>query len=83
MAKSNAERKRPVTVFLDRSDFEKLREICERRGQSRADFLRAAISVAKSVPATKTRPLSGACLERHLARLRREKAPLGAKRKRK
>lgn len=63
----------PVMVYLTREDFETLSAVCEERGQSRADFLRSALKVHERIPAEKTRPLTGACLERHLARLEREK----------
>ncbi len=67
------ENRYPVMVYLSREDFEKLSRVCEERGQTRADFLRSALDVPEKIPAKKTRPLSGACLDRHLARLEREK----------
>lgn len=71
--KKAKEKKRPVTVFLNDEHFDRLTEICKSRRQSRADFLRGAIKVDKKVPVLRTRPLAGACLERHLKRLQREK----------
>lgn len=73
----------PVMVKLSREDFDKLTEICKERGQSRADFLRGAIEVHKKIPVIKTRPLSGACLDRHLARVEREKREKRRKKARK
>lgn len=72
----------PVTVMLSEEDFSRLTQICKVRGQSRADFLRGAIGVHEQVPVIKTRPLSGACLERHLARLEREKVQEARNRRR-
>ena len=71
--------KKPVTVFLRTQEYEALAAICAERGQTRADFLRAAIQVADKVPIIHTRPLSGACLELHKAKVRREKRAKGRK----
>ncbi len=65
--------KRPVMVHLGSEDFERLTEICEEHGISRADFLRSAIAAAETIPLLQTRPLTGVCLERQKARLAREK----------
>jgi hypothetical protein len=71
--------KRAVTVYLRVEEFEALAALCEARGQTRSDFLRAAIEVADRVPIINTRPLSGACLELHKAKVRREKRAKGTK----
>lgn len=63
----------PVTIMLDRARFDALTAICEDYGISRADFLRSAIANHEHVPAVRTRPTTGICLERHKARIRREK----------
>jgi hypothetical protein len=60
--------KRPVMVHLDPEDFDRLTELCERNGVTRADFLRSAIEVADTIPLLQTRPLTGVCLERHVAK---------------
>ena len=70
---SKSQRK-AVTVFLSLKDFDRLTAICKGRRQSRADFLRGAMEVADKVPNINTRPLAGACLEKHKARLKRERA---------
>jgi hypothetical protein len=70
----NESRRKGVTVFLSMDDYDRLAAICKSRGQSRADFLRAAMQVADKVPSLKTRPLVGACLEKHKTRLRRVQA---------
>lgn len=72
-------RKRPVTIFLDLADFEKLTATCLERGISRADFLRCALAAAEKIPTRKTRPLSGACKAKHEARIRRETRARGKK----
>ena len=74
MPKKRKPSRKPVLVMLDPEDYDRLAELCRKRGQNRADFLRAAIQVADKVPVINTRPLSGACLERHKAKVRREKA---------
>lgn len=63
-----------VSMLLSAEDHARLSAICEARGQSKADFLRAALEVHESVPNINTRPLSGACLEKHRAKQRRDKA---------
>ena len=73
MEKSKRRSARAVLVYLSDEDADRLAAVCKERGQSRADFLRAAIRVADKVPADKTPRLFGACLERHRARVRREK----------
>ena len=65
-------KKRPVTVFLSLEDYDKLAQVCTANGISRADFLRSALAVHPRIPMINTRPLSGACLQRHKARLARE-----------
>ena len=72
-------KKRPVSVFLRVEEFEALAALCEARGQTRADFLRAAIQVADRIPIIHTRPLSGACLELHKAKVRRDQRAQGGK----
>lgn len=69
----NPPRRRPVTVFLSTADFNELARVIEARGQSRADLLRDAIHHADVLPIESKRRLSGACLVRQQARLRREK----------
>ncbi len=64
--------KRPVTVFLSLEDYDKLARVCADNGVSRADFLRSALAVHQRIPMINTRPLSGACLQLHEARLARE-----------
>ena len=62
-----------LSVSLRRSELDRLTEICAARGQTKTDFVRAAIGVAAKVPNTKTpRPLTGACLELHKAKVRRD-----------
>ena len=66
--------KRVVTVYLSEQDFARLDSICKAREQSKADFLRGAMQVHRKIPVLNTpRPLVGACLDNHKARLRREK----------
>lgn len=68
------QRKKSVTVFLDAEEFDLLARLCEERGQTRADFLRAAMHAADRIPATRTEwPLAGAVLEKHKAKVRRER----------
>ena len=74
MAIQSKTQRKAVTVFLSLKDYDQLTAICKERGQSRADFLRAAMQVAEKVPNLNTRPLAGICLEKHKARLRRERA---------
>ena len=74
MPKKRKPSRKPVLVMLAPEDYDRLAELCRERGQNRADFLRAAIGAADKIPVINTRPLSGACLERHKARLRRERA---------
>ena len=66
-------RKRPLMVFLSEEEFASLSRICRARKQSRADFVRAAISVSDAVPNLNTRRLTGICLARQQERLAREK----------
>lgn len=73
MPRSPKPEKLPVTVFLSREDYDRLAAICKERGQSRADYLRSAIKVPDAIPVLQTRPLTGACLDKHLARVAREK----------
>lgn len=73
MARKGADPIILLTVSLRQSERDRLTEICAERGQTKSDFVRAAIGVAASVPATKTpRPLVGACLENHRAKVRRD-----------
>ena len=62
-----------LSMVLRRTEFDRLTSICKRRGQSMTDFLRGAIKAHRQVPNINTRPLSGACLQKHLDRLEREK----------
>ncbi len=68
-----------VTVHLDERDFRRLNELCDERGQSKTDYIRAAIRVPEHVPIMSTRPnvknkrLRGAPMRSHQAKLRREK----------
>lgn len=63
-----------VTISLRQSERERLNAICAERGQGKSDFVRAAIGVAAKVPDTRTpRPLTGACLELHKAKVRRDR----------
>ena len=70
-----------ICILLKPEEHQRLTTICKDRGQSKADFLRAAIEVHELVPVVKTRPLVGACLDKHLARLEREKRDRRRKRK--
>jgi len=65
--------KRSITVFLDEEDYQVLSRKCQERKQSRADFLRSAVRNSDRVPFLNTRPLTGACLARHLAHLKMER----------
>lgn len=67
------EAKKGVLIVLSQADYERLTEICMARHQSRADFLRGAMDVHEAIPLVNTRKLQGACLQKHLARLEREK----------
>lgn len=77
-----APKKHPVTVMLASEDYETLAVICSKRGQSRADFLRGAITVPEAIPVLKTRPLVGACLQKHQDRLKREQSERRARKRR-
>ena len=62
-----------VLVMLSTADFDWSNSIRRGRRQKRADFLRGALQVADREPNINTRPLVGACLGKHRARLGREK----------
>lgn len=65
--------RRTVTISLTISDHERLDALCKARAQSKADFLRGAMAVAERVPIIKTKPLSGSALDRHKAKVARER----------
>ena len=62
-----------ISMLLRREELDRLAELSKERGHSRTDYLRAALLVPEAVPVIKTAPLRGACLDKHLARLEREK----------
>ncbi len=65
--------KKGFCILLSWEDHARLDALCRARRQSKADFLRSAMTVAEAVPLLRTKPLSGAALDRHLAKLRRER----------
>ena len=73
VAKAQSTARRPVMVFLSQEDYDRLTKICESRQQSRADYLRAALTVPSAIPNFNSRPLVGICLDRHRAKLKRER----------
>ena len=68
-----------ISMLLRREEFDRLAGLCKERGQSRTDYLRASLLVPEAVPNINTAPLRGACLDKHLARLQREKRRAGRK----
>jgi len=74
MTEQKAKKRIGVTVFLNEADHRRLKRVCGRRGQTVSDFLRSAIRHGQDLRIVKSKqPLSGACLERHNARLARER----------
>ena len=73
-----SKKKHWVTVSLSQEEFERLNAICGERAQSKADFLRSAMACPSRIPILRTRPnaengrLRGACMKKHLTRLKRE-----------
>jgi hypothetical protein len=74
MSAKKTTRKILVSMLLNAEDHARLTELCQSRKQSKADFLRGAMLAHEVIPVIKTKPLSGACLDKHQARLKRERA---------
>ena len=73
MTTTKPEKKIFTSMLLTRVEHDRLNSICKDRSQSKVDFFRGAMQVPDLIPLVHTYKLSGVCLERHLARLKREK----------
>ena len=74
MKRGDEKKRRAITVLLSAVDVDLLEKRCAERGQSKSDFFRSAIRHGEELPIVHSKqPLAGACLDKHLARLAREK----------